>query len=202
MLVLVRDAEQAQELTQEFFARLSAPGSVLERAQKEKGAFHNYVQEALRHLATDHHRRRSKEALQAHPDQASDGGWEAMELPGLPAAEAAFHHAWVKLTLGEALARVRTLCLKRNQQVHLSLFEARYLSEAPAPSWQELGARYGLDQKTARERADTVVRHFRLVLRRMLRHEIMITNDGRPWREVTEEAIDQEIKALLSPLKD
>ena len=203
LLVLVKDPEQAGVLAQEFFARLSTPGNVLERVRKEKGSFHNYVQEILRNLATDYHRRRSKEALEAHPDQLADGGWETIEAQGLPAAEAAFHDAWVKLTLAEALGRVRALCLKRNQEIHFKLFEARYLSEDPGPSWQELGARCGMDQKVARERAETVVRHFRLVLRRMLRNEIMVARDGRPWRrDLTEDAVDKAIKALLSPLKD
>jgi hypothetical protein len=125
--------------------------------------------------------------------------WDVLDLPGFQAAEAAFHRAWVKATLAEALTRVRALCLKRKHEVHLHLFEARYLSEAdPAPSWEELGARFGTDQKTARDRADTVVRHFRFVLRRMLRNEITVPRGSRRRRQVTEAAIDEEIEALLS----
>jgi hypothetical protein len=60
-----------------------------------------------------------------------------------------------------------------------------------------------MDQKTARERADTVARHFRLVLRRMLSNEITVPAGSGRWRpQVMEAAIDEEIKALLSPLKD
>jgi RNA polymerase sigma factor (sigma-70 family) len=204
LLLLVQDGEQAQELAQEFFTRLSGPGGLLERARPEKGAFRDYLRESLRNLVRDYYRHNRTQGLQTHPDQASAGGWDLMELPGLPAAEAAFHHEWVKVTLAEALNRVRALCLKRNQQVHLNLFEARYLSEAElAPSWEELGARYSMNQKSARERADTVARHFRLVLRRMLRNEITAPAGSGRWRsQVMEAAIDEEIKALLSPLKD
>lgn len=199
LLVLVQDAEAAEDLSQEFFTKLSEPGGLLERANPKKGPFRSYLQQALRNLVIDHHRRNSKEALQSHPDQASTEGWETLQLAGFPAAEAAFHRAWVKLTLAEALTRVRALCLKREQHVHLALFEARYLCAADlAPSWDELGGRYGMDQKTARDRADTVTRHFRLVLRRMLRNEITVPDGAH----VTEAAIDEEIKALLSPLKD
>jgi len=199
LLILVRDAERAQELTHEFFIKLSGPGGLLEHAQPDKGAFRDYLREALRNLVRDYYRRhRSEAALEAHPDQASPAGWDVMELPGYPAAEAAFHHEWVKVTLAEALSRVRALCLKRKQEMHLGLFEARYLCEADsAPSWEELGARYGIDQKAARERAETVVRHFRLVLRRMLRNEVTI-----PGTKISEAAIDEEIRSLLSPLKE
>jgi RNA polymerase sigma factor (sigma-70 family) len=200
LLVLVQDPERAQELAQEFFTRLSGPGGLLDRANREKGTFRNYLRQALRNLAIDYHRRKRKEGVQMQPDEGSDGGWDILDLPQLPSAEAAFHRAWVKVTLADALTRVRALCLKRNQEIHLQLFESRYLGDAElAPGWNELGARYGMDQKTARERADTVIRHFRFILRRMLRNEIVVTGDsGRT--QVTDAAIDEEIKSLLSPL--
>jgi RNA polymerase sigma factor (sigma-70 family) len=195
---LVQDTERAQDLSQEFFTRLSEPGGLLEHADPGRGPFRNYLRRALRNMVTDSHRRNRREVLQTHPDQENAGGWEVLDLSGFPAADAAFHHAWVKVTLAEALTKVRALCLKREQEIHLNLFEARYLSEADSPTWDQLGARYGMDQKTARERADTVARHFRLVLRRMLRNEITVPGGAR----VAEAAIDEEIKALLSPLKD
>lgn len=200
LLVLVQDSEQARELAQDFFVRLTAPGGILERANPERGALRDYLQKVLRNLVIDCHRRDRKRDLETHPDQASAGAWELMEIAGYSTAEAAFHQAWVKVTLAEALSRVRGLCNKRKQDIHLDLFEARYLTEVhPPPTWEELGARHGLDQVAARDRADTVARHFRLVLRRMLRNEIAVA-DGR--HQVIDAAIDEEIRALLSPLKD
>jgi len=199
LLVLVQDPDQAQELTQEFFTRFSGPGGILEHAHPEKGAFRTYLQQALRNLVIDYYRHNRNEVFQTHPDQASDG-WDVMNLAGFPAAEAAFHHAWVKVTLAEALTRVRALCRQRKQDMHLELFEARYLGEADlALSWEELGARYGMDQRTARDRADTVARHFRLVLRSMLRTEITVPGSSG---QASDAAIDEEIRALLSPLQD
>jgi hypothetical protein len=176
----------------------------LERADSEKGTWREYLKQALRNLAIDYHRQNRKEGCHAHPDQVGTGGWDVMGLAELPAAEAAFHLAWAKVTLADALSRVRTLCHKRKQEVHLHLFEAGYLGEAGrAPSWKELGAPYGMDQKTAREHADTVVRHFRLVLRRMLANEIAVSGgSGRRRSRVPEAAIAEEINRLLSPLQD
>ena len=200
LLTLLRDPEKAEELSQEFFTRLSGPGKLLERANPEKGTFHGFLKQALRNLATDYHRRNRKEALLTHPDQATAEAWEFLEMHDPSGADAAFHRAWVEVTLAEALTRVRALCRKRRQEVHLELFEARYLSETDfVPSWDELGASHGMDEKAARDRAETVARHFRFVLRRMLRSEL--TADGG-CGHVTEEVINKEIKALLSPLRD
>jgi len=199
LIVLVQNAEVAEDLSQEFFAKLSGPKGLLERATPERGRFQNLLKEALRNLVFDHQRRSRKEAFQRHPDQASDEGWDVLELAELPAAEAVFHREWVKVTLAEALTRVRARCREREQKVHLDLFQKRYLSDADVvPSWDELGAPYGMDQKTARERADTVARHFRFILRRMLRNEITVPGGAR----ATEAAIDEEIKELLRPLKE
>lgn len=197
LLVLVHDPEKAADLSQEFFAKISAPGGLLCHASPGKGPFHNYLQQALRNLVIDHHRRSRKDGVEMHRGRASDGQWPILDVGSFPAAEAAFHRVWVKDTLAAAVTLVRALCAKRKQDMHFALFEARYLCETDA-SWEELGARYGLDQKAARERADTVVRHFRLVLRRMLRNEITVPG-GAP---VTEAAIDEEIQVLLSPMRD
>jgi RNA polymerase sigma factor (sigma-70 family) len=154
--VVVRDAEAAEELAQEFFTRLSEQGGLFRHAAREQGTFRTYLMRALRNLAIDRYRRAApRDAKDTHPDQWTGGGWDALELPGaLPAAEAAFHGAWVRTVLSEALTRVRQTCLARGQQAHLDLFEGRYLAPSDrVPTWEELGAKYGLDQKTARTRA-------------------------------------------------
>jgi len=203
LMVIVGDADLAQDLTQEFFARLTRHGSLFRHAAREQGTFRTYLMSALRHLAIDHHRRARREANDAHPDQWSDGGWDTLNPPAFPSAEAAFHSAWVKTVLAEALAQVRKTCEERDQQVHLHLFEGRYLAPLDrVPSWEELGAKYELDQKTARTRADTVARHFRSVLRRMLRQQITVAGAaGGGQAASTEAAIDREIEALLGPLQ-
>jgi hypothetical protein len=94
----------------------------------------------------------------------------------------------VQAFLEEALTRVRALCKEKGQTEHLALFLGRYLSPLPdPPSWGELGSAYGIGGKDARHRAETVARHFRLVLR-----ELLVAEMG------SEAAADEELAALLA----
>lgn len=204
LLASVRDPALADDLTQEFFRRLSATGSVFESAEALKGSFRAFLVTALRNLVTDDHRKHARhDARQTHPDQREDGGWDRMALAGFRPAEAAFHSAWVEATLREALSEVREICVRKRQQIHLELFEARYIrSEDTNPSWEELGTPHGLEPKAARERAETVARHFRIVLRRMLRQQVAVPGGSGSRAQGNEAAIDREIEALLSPIQD
>ena len=55
-----RDDDESRELTQEFFARLLAGGS-LEKADPEKGRFRSYLLGALKHFLTDRRRSENRE---------------------------------------------------------------------------------------------------------------------------------------------
>jgi hypothetical protein len=61
------------------------------------------------------------------------------------------------------------------------------LKDVSICQWKELGEAYGLDEKAARNRAETVARHFRLVLRDMLTDEVG-----------SEQSADEEIATLLA----
>jgi RNA polymerase sigma factor (sigma-70 family) len=199
---VVNDVGRADDLTHEFFIRLMEKGSVL-RLPDPQRSFREYLKQFLRNLVRDDYRRIKRAGVQIYPD-GTEQGWDALARASLPPAEAAFHASWVRLTLAEALARVRAICPKQNQEMHLQLFEARYLSEAHAtPTWTEIGERFGLDQKTARERAGTVAHHFRRALRRILANDVQVTVTGtRHGSQTMDAAVDREIRALLEPLEN
>jgi hypothetical protein len=106
------------------------------------------------------------------------------------AEDAEFHRAWVKVHLEAVLNAVRAVCQEKGQDVHWELFIGRYLCEPDArPSWRDLGQRFGMDEKTARNRADTVVQHFREAFLGML-----IEETG------SQEAAEEELATLLALL--
>ena len=193
-LALAKDEDKADELSQEFFVKLCQPKSGLLCARPEKGAFRDFLMSAARNFLIDDYRSSARQK-DGRPIQAVE---EAIAASS-PDAEASFHRAWVQMVLFEALDEVKGLCSLKNQKIHFALFSARYLSDAERPpSWEELGKPYNMDQKTARERADVVVSHYRHALRRALRHQIFVTGDGSHWRD--DGTLDEEIQRLLLPL--
>ena len=169
---IVRDTERTDELTQAFFERVVLSGRLLRAADRDRGSFRSLLKQALRNFVTDDLRRRQT-ATQRHVQPDSDTqGWDAVADAVGQSAETDYHQAWVRALLDLALARVRETCVARGQEAHFDLFTARYMHEsAEPPSWRELGAPHGIDEKAARNRTETVARHFRVVLRRMLIEE-------------------------------
>lgn len=186
------DQREAEELTQGFFADVVVPGRLLALLDASKGSFRPYLKQAVRNYVIStirsRHRKKRQALEEVRPDQWSDAGWERLNLQAGTSPDMAFHQAWVRALLADALARVKAICEQRGQVEHLNLFLGRYLSDAPEPpSWRELGATFGLEEKIARSRSDTVARHFRIVLRQMLREEVS-----------SEESVDEEIATLLA----
>ena len=89
-----------------------------------------------------------------------------------------------------AIAKVEAISVDRGHQVHFQLFSRRFLcgSDEP-PSWKDVGAAFDLDEKTARSRAETVVRCFRGVL-----WDLIATDLG------SEKAFEQELRNLIGVL--
>ena len=193
LTAIVRDPELARELTHGFFEQAILSGRLLARADRTRGPFRPYLKQALRNHVTDIWRRETRQKRQAAGppvDPDSEENWEQRLTDARPEPDAAFHAAWVRALLDEAIDRVRSNCAVRGQTGHFALFAGRYLSTTgDIPSWKTLGAPYGLEEKTARSRAETVVQHFRGVLRELLRRDVE-----------TEQDVDQEIATLLALL--
>jgi DNA-directed RNA polymerase specialized sigma24 family protein len=186
----VHDLDKARDLTQEFFATRVLSGRVVAGADRAKGSFRHYLRRAIRNFLIDVARKEARSpAAGVRIDAVDASSGVVIPDPGQQ-PDAEFHRAWVRALLGRALLRVEAICAARGQQAHLELFVARYLDESgKAPGWGELGERFQLDEKAARNRAETVARHLRLVLREMMDQEVGEEGD-----------VNHEIAALLAPL--
>lgn len=189
---IVRDPAEAEDITQEFFTTVVLSGRLWARLDRAKGSFRPYFKQALRRAVLDTKRRQARQS-QHQLDAALRATRETAERErrgpaGQATPDGAFHAAWVQALLEEALTRVRQICETKGQTDHLALFLGRYLSAAAAPpSWRDLGRAYGIDEKAARSRAETVARHFRLVLR-----DLLVAETG------SESSAEEEIATLLA----
>lgn len=188
IMAIVGDAEIAEGLTQAFFTKTIVSGRLFARYDHGRGSFRPYLKQALRNFITDWRRSHQKSACAATKLLRMDTGAEMEMADPSPTADQALDREWVRSCLAEAFTRVRAICEAKNQNDHFAIFEHFYMSEEAKPfSWDELAAMFGLkDGKQARHRADTVVRHFRLVLLAMLVRELG-----------SEEAARAEITTLL-----
>jgi RNA polymerase sigma factor (sigma-70 family) len=187
---IVRNDAERDDYTQKFFVRMVINRRLLAGARGARGSFRSYLKQAIRNFLVDEYRSRSrKKSLPArsnvHPDTL-EGGWDRLIADSSPAPDIAFQRTWARSLVSAALSRVSCLCDEKGQREHFQLFAGRFLTGAER-SWRELGAEFGLDEKTARGRAETVVRQFRAVLREL------VAADSTPGTD-----IDAEIRALIA----
>lgn len=189
-IVAVGQRDEADDLTQRFFETVVLPGRLFANADPVKGRFRPYLKQAIRNFIVDEHRRRMRtpqDGLRS-TDVALDALTTAADQS--PAPDAEMLRAWARSLIAMAVARLERACAAKAQEEHFALFSQRYLSDADRPpSWRDLGETFGLDEKTARSRADTAVRQFRVILRDLVATDIGAGAD-----------IDQELQEVMAIL--
>jgi DNA-directed RNA polymerase specialized sigma24 family protein len=186
---IVRDDRDVDDLTQRFFETAVISGRLLAKADREKGAFRPYLKQSIRNFLVDERRRLGRIVrAEVRPD-AAEAGWDTVASTE-SAPDEAMLRAWAQSLVGVAISKLKAACDERGQGEHFELFTRRYLSgdDAP-PNWRDIGARFGLEEKIARSRADTAARRFRVILREMVAGDV--GSDAR---------VDEELRQLMALL--
>ncbi len=181
-------AEEARDLTQEFFAKLLEK-KWLDGVKPEGGKFRSFLLTAMqRFLIT---------AYQHSIAQKRGGGAVPIALDEIPeppalgqcdSPEAAFDRQWARTLLERAHGRLRAEATLARVQ-HFDMLE-RFLSTEPAPGeYEALSAKLGL----GRNGIAAAVRRLRLRFRDCVRAEISET-------VATPADVDEEMRALLEVL--
>lgn len=187
---VARNPVDADDLTQRFFETVVLSGRLLTRVDRGKGSFRPYLKQAIRNFLVDEHRRQARSVNPDIRPDAVDEGWNAIITDSSPGPDAQLLRAWARSLVGMAVARLETICRENDQEQHFQLFTHRYLANPDhPPSWREVGAAFGLDEKIARSRAETAVRHFRVLLRNLVASDMG-----------SEKGIDEELHAVIAVL--
>ena len=187
-------AEDAQDLTQEFFYRLLAADSFVD-ATPLKGRFRSWLIGALKHFLHSEWRRgmRQKRGSGIAPlsfDDMEPGLREACEPRDDEAPDTAYDRRWAETLIVRVSSRMR-------QEYKLAAQLPRYEALRPylphggaAPSYAETAAALGMNEAAVKSAIFKIRRRFGL----LLRHEVAQT--------VSDSAeVEDEMRALLNSLR-
>jgi RNA polymerase sigma factor (sigma-70 family) len=187
---VARNPVDADDLTQRFFETVVLSGRLLTRADRQKGSFRPYLKQAIRNFLVDEYRREARSVTPDIRPDGVDGGWNAIAPESTPGPDQELLRAWARSLVAIAVTQLETICAENGQEQHFQLFVHRYLADPDnPPAWRNVGAAFGLDEKIARSRADTAVRHFRVLLRNLIASDMG-----------SEKGIDEELQAVIAVL--
>lgn len=188
---IIRDDEDARDLTQGFFLTKILAGNMIDQAKREKGGFRPYLKQSLRYCAIDFLRR-----------HRADLPVDDYAIAQAPDAEREFHDACIKKIVEVAIAVLLKECTARHQDQHYKLFHAYYIAGLQqgdeSLSWKTVGSPFGLDEKTARNRAETALASFRRIVYTLAVQEVGSENAAREEFDFLRSAASMKMVRLLN----
>ena len=180
--------DDAEELTQEYFARLLS-GESLRRVDRSKGKFRAFLLASVKNfLANEWDRRKTKKRGGNRTilslDQARAEAWYVSSRDSSP--EKLFERRWALTLLERVLQELLREYAGSNQQDLFNALKPALTGEGPMESYAEIGQRIGLREGAVK----VAVHRLRRRYRELLRAEIAQT-------VVSPKEIDEEIRYLF-----
>lgn len=186
--------EDAQDLTQEFFAQLLRKNYPA-RADRAKGKFRTFLLHSLNHFLGDQHQRsaalkRGGGRTFVSLDQESPEDRYRLEVPDELTPEKLFERRWAQTVLDRALARLREEFMADGKEAAYEVLSAFEPGEQNSLSHADAAARLGVSESAVK----SMIHRLRLRHRELVREEI-----ARTVATVAE--IDEELRYLVSVLR-
>lgn len=188
------DSHAAQDLTQDFFARLLEQ-NLPATAAPERGKFRAYLLTALRNFLANAHERSTAEkrgggrAPLALDFEAGESRWSAGPIDG-DTPERVFEREWAVALLDAVLNRLRAEYVEASDERTFDLLQPTLVGGAgEGSSFAKLAAELGLSESATRQAAS----RFRRRYRELLHAEVAATLDDRM-------DVDAEIRGLFVSL--
>lgn len=187
----------AQDLTQDFFLMI-LEGTLLRRADPERGRFRSLLLKALQNFLVDAYQKRQARKRGGAISFISWDNWiaEAPSDLNLPARafvswppERIFDVRWAATVVEETLRRLREECGARGRLRAFDVVSGCLSAERGDVSYDELAGRLGIEQAAVKR----LVHQMRRRYRELLREEVAQTVE-RP------EEVDEEMRYLCATL--
>ena len=186
-------ADDAQDLTQAFFARLLETHQV-HNARRERGRFRSFLLAALKHFLLNEAQRRNRLkrggglTLWSVDVEIAEGRYRR-ELTDPRTPEILFDRGWACEVLDRVLARLRSEWQDAGKSVEFDRLKPCLAGESPEGGYVQLGRQLGMSEGAVK----VTVHRLRRRYRHLLREEIAET-------VLTESEIEEEIQHLFRAL--
>jgi RNA polymerase sigma factor (sigma-70 family) len=185
----------AQDLTQEFFARLLQK-NYLGGVDRAKGRFRSFLLVCLKHFLANEWDKAGAQKRGAHPVLISTNVQSAESAYGQEPAESAtadkiFERRWALTLLEQVLARLRAEYTRDGKARTFEELRSTLTGERRAVPYAEIAPRLKISEGAVK----VAVHRLRQRYRELLREEIAHTVSGP-------EQVEEEIRALFAALSD
>jgi RNA polymerase sigma-70 factor (ECF subfamily) len=191
-----RNDDESRELTQEFFSRLLA-GGTLEKADAGKGRFRSYLLGALKHFLADRRRAEGRqkrggdviiESIDSSGGETSPG--LSIADPGAEATDAWFDRHWALAVMERGLDAARESFRQAGKDQQFELLKPWLIGDVEGLSQSDVAAELGMSPGAVK----VAVHRLRQKFGEAIRREIAETVD-------TEEEIAGELRYLIEALQ-
>jgi len=193
--VLVQDAEQAQDLAQEFFARL-LEGNWLAKADRQRGRFRSFLLSAMKHfMANEWNKSRAQKRGGGQPilslnDDSAEHRYR-LEPAEKATPESLYERGWALTLLEGVLARLEDEYRLEGKQAWWESMRPALTTDRGAIVYQEMAQDLGITETAAR----VAVHRLRQRYRQLIRAEVAGT-------VASPEEVDEEMHHLFQVLTD
>ena len=183
----------AQDLTQEFFARLLQK-DYLQAAAREKGRFRTFLIVALkRFLANEWDRARAQkrgggQALLSLDTAAAESRYQ-IEPAATLSADLIYERRWALTLLEQTMTALREEFTSAGKQREFESLKTFLTAERGEIPYSEIAAKLGINESAARVSVHRLRKRFREVFRQQIAHTV-----ARP------EDVEEEVRYLLTAL--
>jgi RNA polymerase sigma factor (sigma-70 family) len=186
--------EEAQDLVQEFFARLLEHRN-LETVRREKGRLRSYLLVSLkRFLASEQHRANGVKRYESGPhiplDELLDSEIADSELAATWSADRLYERHWALCVLEQVLGRLESEYEAAGNTALFDQLKEFLVGEQDRPLQAEIGAELGMTENAVKQAFYRFRQRYRVLLREEIAHTVIAPGD-----------VEDELRHLVSVLR-
>ena len=186
-------AEEAQDLTQGFFALLLERRD-LRTVRKEKGRLRSYLLTAVKHFLADEHRRAMAIKRGKGESRKLSGLEELRALEEEPAdvltPEQIYEQRWASTLLDRVLSRLEDEYRTRGKAALFDSFNQLLAEEPGAPSQGDIASQFGMTENAVSQAFHRFRQSYQSLLREEIAHTVATPGD-----------IENELRYLIAVIR-